>query len=89
MIFIQHDTKWASQAVLVVRDPPASAAEVRDMGPVPAWGRSLGGGHRNPLQHSCLGNPTDRGAWWATVRGVTELGTAECLSTNRLWDPLP
>ena len=38
-------------------------------------GRSPGGGNGNPLQYSCLGNPTDRGAWWATVHGVTKSQT--------------
>ena len=42
------------------------------MGSIPGSGRSPGGGHGNPLQDSCLGNSTDRGAWWATVHGVTE-----------------
>ena len=44
-------------------------------------GRSPGGGHGNPLQYSCLENPIDREAWWATVHGVTELNTTEvCLA---------
>ena len=37
-----------------------------------AWEDSPGGWHGNPLQYSCLGNPMDRGAWWATVCGVTK-----------------
>ena len=41
------------------------------MGSIPGSGRSLGGGHGNPLQHSCLENSMDRGAWWAAVHGVT------------------
>ena len=47
------------------------------MGSIPGWGRLRGGGHGNPPQCSCLDNPKDRGAWWATVHGVTELDTAE------------
>ena len=39
------------------------------------WGRSPGGGHDNPLQYSCLENAMDRGAWWATARGVTKSRT--------------
>ena len=71
-MFIQHNTKWASQGVLVVRNPPANAGEVRDMGSIPGLGRSLGGGYGNPFQCSCLGNPMDGGAWWAVVRGVAK-----------------
>ena len=43
----------------------------------------IGEGNSNPLQYSCLRNPTDRGAWWATVHGVTELDTTEQLSIHR------
>ena len=43
-----------------------------DMGSIPGSGQSPGGGHGNPLQYSCLENPMDRGAWWATVYGVTK-----------------
>ena len=42
------------------------------MDSIPGSGRFPGGGHGNPLQDSCLGNSMDRGAWWATVHGVTE-----------------
>ena len=44
----------------------------RVMGSTPGSGRSPGGGNGNPLQYSCLKNPTDRGAWWAIVHGVTK-----------------
>ena len=53
----------------VVKNPPASAG---DAGSIPGSGRSLGGGNGNPFQYSCLGNPMDRGAWWATIHGVTK-----------------
>ena len=53
----------------VVKNLPARAG---DMGLIPGLGRSPGGGDSNPLQHSCLENPMDRGAWQATVHGVTE-----------------
>ena len=43
-----------------------------DAGSIPGLGRSPGEGNGNPLQYSCLGNPIDRGAWWATVHGVTK-----------------
>ena len=45
------------------------------MGSIPGLGRSPGGGNGNPLQHSCLENPTDRAAWQATVHGVTKSQT--------------
>ena len=51
----------------MVKDPPANAGDVRDKGSIPELGRSPGEGNGNLLQYSCLDNPTDRGAWWATV----------------------
>ena len=65
----------ASQLALVVRNPPISAGDIRDTGLIPVLGRSPGGGHRNPLQYSCLENPMDRRARQATVHGVTESWT--------------
>ena len=59
----------------MVKDLPANAGDMRDTGSTPELGRSPGGGHGNPLQYSCLENPMDRGAWWATVRGVTQSWT--------------
>ena len=44
---------------------------------IPGSGRPPGGGHSNPLQYSCLENPMERGAWWATVHGVAELDMTE------------
>ena len=64
-----------SQVALVVKNPPANAGDIRDMGPIPGLGRSSAGGHGNPLQYSCLENSMDRGTWWATVRGVTKSRT--------------
>ena len=55
--------------VLVVKNPPANARDIRDVGSIQELGRSPGGGHSNPLQYSCLWNPVDRGAWWATAHG--------------------
>ena len=52
--------------MLVVKNLPVSAGDVRDLGLIPGSGRSPGGGNGDPLQYSCLGNPMDRGAWWAT-----------------------
>ena len=51
------------------------AANARDKGLIPGWERSPGGGNGNPLQYSYLGSPMDRGAWWATVHGVTKSWT--------------
>ena len=61
--------------VLVVKNPPANAGDVRDMGSIPGLGRSLGQGHGNPLQYSCLENSMDRGAWQATVHRVAQSWT--------------
>ena len=54
-----------------------SAYSVGDPGSIPGPGRSPGEGNGNPLQYSCLENPRDWGAWWATVHGVAESDTAE------------
>ena len=51
-----------------------SACNAGDAGLTPGLGRSLGGGHGNPLQYSCLENTRDRGAWWAIVLRVTKVG---------------
>ena len=59
----------------MVKNPPASAGAARDMGSIPGSGRSPGGGSGNPLQNSYPENPTDKGAWWATVHGVAESDT--------------
>ena len=53
-----------------VKDPPANAGDIKDMGSIPGLGKSPRGGHGTPLQYSCLGNPMDRGAWQATVHEV-------------------
>ena len=60
----------ASQVALVVKNPPANVGDIRDVGSIPGWGRSPGGGMATHSSHSCLENPMDRGAWWATVHGV-------------------
>ena len=52
-----------------------SACSAGDLDSIPGSGRSLGEGNGNPLQNSCLENPMDRGAWWATVHGVTKSWT--------------
>ena len=53
----------------------ASACNTGDLGSIPWSGRSPGEGNGNPLQYSCLENPTDRGAWWATIHGVAKSRT--------------
>ena len=59
--------KWASEVVLVVKNLLANAGDIRDTGSVPGSGWDPGGGNGNPLQYSCLENPMDRGAWWAST----------------------
>ena len=59
----------------VLKNMPVNTRDVGDVGLVPGWGRSPGGGNGNPLQYICLENPTGRGAWWATVHRVTKSQT--------------
>ena len=56
-------------------DSKESACNAQDPGSIPGSGRSTAGGNSNPLQYSCLQNPMDRGAWWATVHGVAKSQT--------------
>ena len=80
---------WVSQVVQVVKNPPANAGDLRDSGSTPGSGRSPGGGHRNPLQYSCLENPMDRGAWRATVHSVAQNQTRlKRLSTAQQWSSI-
>ena len=58
--------------VLAVRNPPADAGCVRDVGLILRWGQSPGGGYGNPLQDSCLENSSDREVWRAVVHGVAK-----------------
>ena len=62
----------ASEVAPVVKNLPTNAGDMRDAGSIPVSERSPGGGHDNPLWYSCLENPMDRGAWRATVHGVTK-----------------
>ena len=61
----------------MVKNPPADAG---DAGSLPGSGRSPAEANSNPLQYSCLGNPKDRRAWWATVHGVEESGITDRLT---------
>ena len=68
----------ASQVAPVVKNTPANAGDIRDVGLIPGLGISPGGGHGNRLQYSCLENPMDRGAWRAIVHGgLKESDTTE------------
>ena len=67
----------ASQVVLVVKNPPANAGDIRDVGLIPGSGRSPGGEHGNPLQHSCLENPMDRGEGHKESDMTEQLSTAQ------------
>ena len=59
----------------VVKNPPADAGNAGDVGLIPGSQKFPGGENGNPLQYSCLGNPTDREAWWTTVHGVAKSQT--------------
>ena len=56
----------------MVKNPPINAGDARDVSSIPGLGRSPGVGSGNPLQNSCLENPMDREAWWATVHMVAK-----------------
>ena len=68
----------SSQVALVLKNPPANAG---DKSSILGLGRSPGEGNDSPLQCSCLENPMDRGAWWATVHGVAMSQTQLSMST--------
>ena len=61
----------------MVKNLPANAGDIRGTGLIPGLGKSLGGGHSNSLQYSCLENPMNRGVWWTVVHGFAELDTTE------------
>ena len=70
----KHLTKSrASQVAQMVKNPPANAGDVRDVGLNPRLGRTPEGGHRNPLQYSSLGNLMDRGVCWTESIGFQRL----------------
>ena len=61
----------------MLKDLPANAGDVRDVGSIPGLGRSPGVGNGNPLQYSCLENSMDRGAWWITIHEVPKSQTTQ------------
>ena len=65
----------APKVALVVKNPPANAGDIREAGLIPGLIRSPGGGNGSPLQHSCLVNPMNGEAWWATIHRVTQSWT--------------
>ena len=67
-----------------IKNPPPSAGDIRDASSSPGSGRSPEVGNGNPLQYSCLENPMDRGAWWATVHGVAKSRTRLRLLSTRV-----
>ena len=73
MVFVDFEV-WATQVALVVKNPPANAGDRRDNGLIPGGEDPLEEDMGNPVQYSCLKNPVDRGAWQATVPGVTRVG---------------
>ena len=73
----------AQMVVLLIKNPPTNAG---DAGSISGSGSSPGLGNSNPLLYSCLENPTDRGAWWATIYGVAKSDTTEQLThTHKLF----
>ena len=66
----------------MAKNLPANAGDVRDEGSIPGLGRSPGEGNDNPVQHSCLENPMDRGAWQASLQGRKESDMTEATNTS-------
>ena len=86
--WVRVDSLWASQVALEVKNPPASVRGIRDEGSIFRSGRSPGGVHGHPLQHSCLDNPTDRGAWRIQPVGrrvVHDRSDLACKQADSLW----
>ena len=71
------DGREPAQLALVVKSPPANAGNIRDVGLIPGWGRSPGGGHGNPLQYSRLEIPHGQRSLAGVVDGVTKSDTTE------------
>ena len=78
--------------VLVVKNQPANAGDIRDMGSIPGLGRSPGGGHGNPFQYSCLENPMDRGRQRNIVHRIVKsqtrlkrLSMLACMESRKMY----
>ena len=72
----------------MIKNLLADAGDIRDVGSIPGSGRSLGEGNSNPLQYSCLENPTDGAAWWATVHRVAIAAAKSLQLCPTLCDPI-
>ena len=70
-----HTLNQAFQVEQVVKNLPAKAGDITDIGSTPGLGRSPGEGNDNPFQYSCLENPLHRGAWQATVHRFVQSWT--------------
>ena len=71
-IYIHIHSIWASQVAQMVKNPPANAGDIETQVRSLHQEDPRREGNGNPLQYSCLENPMDRGAWWATVHRVAE-----------------
>ena len=72
----------------VVKNPPANAGDSGDVGLIPSLGSSPGEGNGNPLQYSCLGNPIERGAWWAGGESMWSQRVGHDLVTKQQMDKI-
>ena len=81
----EYESPWGFPGGSVVRKPPTNVGATGDASLTPGLGRFPGGGNGNPLQYSCLGNPTDREAWWALVHGVTKSQTWQHTRVQPAW----
>ena len=85
-----HDCKMqiGSPDSSVVKNSLAEAGDTGDAGSMPGSGRFPEGGNGNPLQYSCLGNPMERGAWWATVHRISELDKTKHTEKMQIVEPV-
>ena len=74
-----------NQTLIFGSDGKESTCNAGDLGSISGWGRSPGGEHGDPLQYSCLENPMDREAWWATVFGVARSQTPLSIAQHSIY----